>query len=213
MAIPANVGRTVLQGTGQGSEIWQTGFWWARPDSADMADLAEFKLYTAEIETAVGGFWGTIKTKCSPAFAYNGVKSYWYRGGTGAALVADNPRAAVVGTLAGACSPLDTCCCVSLVSDTAGRRGRGRMYLPRHETCTAATGLFLNSTVDYINALKALWNALLLQTHSIQQRVVSQKDGVARPMTSIRCDQLPDVQRRRENRMARGAIVSANAPF
>ena len=213
MSIPANVGKTVIRGTGVGSEIWQTGFWWARPDTLDMADLAEFKLYTADIKPTVDGFWSSNNAKIYTSYSYPRNTSYWYRGGAGAALGADNSAAGVAGSLATNGAPVDTCCVLSLITETAGRRGRGRMYLPRHEACTVGTGLFASDASSYVNAFAAVGHNVLLQTHPVQLRVVSQADGVARPLNTIRADMLPDVQRRRENRMAKGTVTSVSVPF
>jgi hypothetical protein len=213
MAIPANVGKTVIKGTGPGSEIWQTGFWWARPDTLDMSDLAEFRTYTADLVSPIGGMWSTIRAKIYGAYSYTGFTSYWYRGGPGAALVADNPQTPSAGTYVTTGSPMDTCCVVSVISEAAGRRGRGRMYLPRHEACSTTTGQFLTDASVYVGAIGTLFHNLIAATHSMQPRIVSQADGVARPVATLKGDQLPDVQRRRENRLAKGTTSVLTAPF
>lgn len=213
MGIPANVGKTVIKGTGIGGEIWQTGFWWQTVTGGALASLADFTDIVTDQNTPIQGFWGTIKAQCFTGYAWTGYTSYWYDGGATAKWVVDKPTAAVAGTLATNGSPADTCLCVSLISDTAGRRGRGRMYLPRHTAVSPTTGMFVADASYAVNALAALFHNTILATHPSLPRVVSQADSVARSVSQLKGNSLPDVQRRRENKMGPGTVTTVLSPF
>lgn len=210
MPVPNGTGRTVIQGTGPGAEIWQTGFWWAPTVTGSIVTLADFKLATASIQPLVSTMWASIRSKIYTSYGYTGIKSYWYTGGTTATFVAQDSVTSSPGTLASSGSPIDTSCVVSIRTANAGRSFRGRMYLPRHEACTPATGLFVTSTSDYSTAVGTMFNSLAFASPGALVRQVSLKLAEATIPTAVICDSLPDVQRRRENRLAKGTINTFN---
>lgn len=197
MPYPADVTRYVIRGTGPGSEIWQTGFWLQRAE----ADQASLQTDTDASAASITTFWNAIKGTIYTSYALTELRTYWYSGGSNQAtfeaahIFTPNP-----GTNATPGSPIDTCLVASLRTARVGLSYRGRMYLPYHGQVTPGTGLVSGAPATYANAVAALLSDALNMTPV----VVSRHLATFEPITNVVVDQRPDVQRRRENRLAVG---------
>lgn len=199
--------RVVLSGTQPSPEIWNTGFWLsgtAFATSQDCADAAS-SVHTNAVSS---GF----KTALAPCIGFganwNKVTVYSFiDGGAHAAHVGSFDVPSGAGSSAtGANGILQTCCVASLHSDTAGRRGRGRMFLPA--AGIPVSGGHFNSSInvlaDGLASLFTLLNGLTDVSWTVA--VLSNADSASRPVTSVVIDNRPDVQRRRANRFPSSSI-------
>jgi hypothetical protein len=207
MPIPANVVKMVMRGTGYSGEIWQTGYWGV-PGPA-ITTQAQLQTLTNAAVTPFTTFWNTIKSHIYTGFSWTGLTAYFYSGGTTAQFVARADVSASPGTLSAGGSPADTCLVVSTRTVQSGRSFRGRMYIPCHDTVAPGTGLWTTQASTYSTAVATLMLAVNgVGPPGMDARVVSRKLATASLITSVTADQLPDVQRRRENRMSKGTVAT-----
>jgi hypothetical protein len=205
---PGETIRFVGVATNVGGELINTGFW-VFTNSATTSQ-AELDSQTA----AVAGFWNTMTTTLKP-YWYPGVvwqslKSYYYDGTSNNAVM--QSQAALTGNagqVASAGAPIDTALVCSLRTGFPGRSLRGRMYIPWHGGVTVATGnaATANATA-YATAIATMFNSYN-SGYPGWCAVVSRTLGSSRPITQVLCDTRPDVQRRRENKLAIVAVQSA----
>jgi hypothetical protein len=105
------------------------------------------------------------------------------------------------GTLAGASSPIDTCCVVSIRSAQPGRSGRNRLYVPCHTTVGPTDGCFGSAAQNTLGtATKALFTSVAGYSTYVPVVLSRTKNAWFAP-SNIDTDNKPDVQRRRENKL------------
>jgi hypothetical protein len=208
--IPNDAVRVSMLGVGPGSEQWDVSFWLngAAPTGAIGAN---------ELAVAIREAWKTTARTAHRALISNDMRWSEFRvysyplGGPkaqaiGSALI---DTADGTGSAAVAQQPLQSCIVATLLTGLAGRRFRGRMYLP-------ATGLLMQSThllaasdattqssamanfFGAVNALSTVGNVV----------VMSQTAGSSTPVTTIRVDNKVDIQRRRANKLAPTSVVN-----
>lgn len=199
MAIPAGVARVSLQGhLGQG-EIFDTGFWVEAGDintAAEANDLAadvaaDFE--TQALAVAVGyldGFSG-----------YDRVRVYAYpTGGPNASYVGEAPIANGAGVNSGPQLPLQCCIVVSLRTPLAGRRSRGRMYIPINQGTLTTHQLTLAQCQAMADAFGNFFETVNDTAANREVVVVSQVGtGGISNVDRVTVDSLVDIQRRRAN--------------
>lgn len=211
MTYPGDSVRFEIRGTGPGSEIWITGFWYfANGSVTDQPSLATLN---DSVSADVATWWNAIKANCYAIYALTELRAYYYAGGTNTAeFAATHVFTASPGTQAGVGSPIDTSICISTRTSIVGRSHRGRMYTPCHTPIQPSSGLITSGTVTtYVNATQALFNAMGARAGYVT--VISRKLGTGEPVTTISADLKPDVQRRRENRLTGGTPVVAAITF
>lgn len=198
MGIPAGVSRVSLIGTGPGAEIFETGFWLQVAPATDaLADALAADIVAAAGTVALPNLRSLIPADSS----YRSVRVYSYpAGGPTAAHVGEAAIATGAGTATGS-NPLQVAMVVTLLTGSAGRRNRGRMYLP-------ATGvvmvdhMFSSARVDAAaQGVRDLLAGLGSETPPKPPVVVSTAGSSAKPITSVRADNKPDIQRRRANKL------------
>jgi hypothetical protein len=197
--------RVVLHGTGVGSEIWQTGF--SVVSSSPPISQASLQVQCDALVSPVTTWWNAIKANISTSFTLTGISMYAYSYPTTTALFqAESAPINSAGTLTGNGSPIDTALVISLRTGVPGRSQRGRMYVPFHGPITVATGLLAGATATaYNTATKALFDtANGLTTNTVS--VISRTHGSYEKVKTLLADNKPDVQRRRENRLAPSLI-------
>lgn len=196
VALPADVWQVTLVGTSPGGEEWATGFWMnggspqsssdANTQAALIAGLAAFTTFTTALR-------GLMATDC----AITQLRIYSYpAGGSKAAFVGVKTLAGLNGTGSGG-NALQVAGVATLHTEFAGRRARGRMYLP-----VSATGAMqahqLSGFVNTIDtALANLFSSINTAYDASAVSVVSRVGAMATSVTSVSCDSRPDVQRRR----------------
>lgn len=204
--------RLVFGGTAPEGEIFQWGFWvnGTVTNAADATALA-VAVHDIFVTTAVRT---NLCVMIRPDSTYSFVKAYCYPGGGPTAEFVGEANLDHIGGGIGTgtdSAPLYQCAVIQTQTGLSGRSNRGRFYLPasgfavftNHRYTTSQTG-------NTIAAVKALMDAVNNITSPFAARcvVLSQLHAHVEPITSIRMDSKPDVQRRRENRMPSGAGTS-----
>jgi hypothetical protein len=205
-SIPPFVIRNEIRGTSPGGEIWQTGFWndcLGTPFTA--ADLAT---YLGVIAPYVTTWWNAIKANIYSTFTLTEVRAYYYQS---SGQHADFGNVALLtpnaGTFAGNGNPIDTALVHSLRSVRVGSSHRGRMYVPHHST-VLNTGLIQSATaLTGVTATAAMFTSINANT-ATRVSVVSATLATVDQVVSVTADLKPDVQRRRQNRLAGGVPVT-----
>jgi hypothetical protein len=194
-----------VMGGAVGSDDWSVGIWQtvsglsSNPTTTQMnADVL------ATLTSFNTGLWSAAtagqKTVNASGTLLSTGKSYLYRAGSltrqGTASIT-----AVAGTSA-TILPFFTAMCCSLLTDTAGRSGRGRIYLPLTAgALLASTGqMNIGSLTSYATNVAAWLTGLNVTntnfpgTPTMQCVVFSKTLGQTFPITTVRIDSIPDTQ-------------------
>lgn len=213
MAIPAGVQRIVFFGQLPGGEIWETGFWLqgGLPTSDDAAATqAElvFNVFLSESDPPVFPWLQTHAL--SSGGNIQGARCYAYPSG--------GPSATYVGEytapspLVGSSSyhlPDQVCLVTTLLTGASGRRNRGRMYWPAPGLSVVSTSQFVLTDVQTLaDDLAAAFRDLASSDAGVPC-VVSVVGSTSRPISSVKVDTIPDIQRRRANKLAPVGTYSA----
>jgi len=196
MPRPTNTARIVISGSFPSGESFAWGFWMNGAVASEAA--------AAAAATAVANDWGTyLRTQlCSMLrndCAYLEASYYAYGSTTGPAdFVGVAALTTGVGTGAGTSLPLQCSVVASLRTTLAGRRNRGRMYIPitaaalvNHQLTSADTAAIRGPVAGFLTSINA--NGAIPGSVA----VVSQVVGVANPVTSVIVNSQLDIQRRR----------------
>lgn len=199
--------RYIIKGTGIGSEIWQTTFAAVYTVGSEPSNAADLQVLCDAVATRVATWWTSVKATVCTGWAMTELHAYDYLyPSTVSRFGASHVFTPVAGTQASAGSPVDTCCVVSLRTGFTGASHRGRMYVPCHATAQPTTGLFTTPPATISAATGALFTGIFTDGDQ-EVVVVSQALGNQDKVTAVACDQKPDVQRRRENRMSGGTAT------
>lgn len=216
MPIPANTARIVFRGALDGGEIWESGFWvhGSVPTSNDNAEglagaalgLATSTDNSGALHTCAEDLWDAF-TNVSEATCYS-----YPNGGIAAEYIGTNTQTPLVGSGAGRC-PNQIALVISLRSAAAGRRNRGRMYMPATGPTLSASGQVSPSVTAAVCSSWANffgdWNAL---SGNPQVSVVSRIGaGAVAPVTRVAVDSVLDTQRRRRNKVT--AVTLSDDPL
>jgi hypothetical protein len=194
--IPSGYSRNVYSGTLRNGEEFAFGLWANEAPSSQAATQSQADAFAAEFvedESATGNPLSLIGSDTH----FERVTTYSYLDTSGhATYIAESPLV-VAGTSTGDQLPNQCALVVTLNTAHAGRRNRGRIYLP----CTQATlvaGQLAASAVGQVtlwwaNYITAL-NGELGDQHIV---VLSQVAGASNSVTSVRVDSRIDIQRRR----------------
>lgn len=200
-----------MQGLAPGAEVWQTGL--SVIASPLPGTQAALQTDCDALEPFLNTFWNSLKPHVYSFFSYTGIKMYAYSGAaTRASLQAQTLRTANAGSLVANSSPIDTALVASLRTAVPGRSGRGRMYLPCHDVVGPSAGCFVGSaSADYALAVKNLADAIAGYS-SYAVAVVSRTTSNWELVRKVICDNRPDVQRRRENKIVPTIVSSQVIP-
>jgi hypothetical protein len=202
MAIPVETTHVVLHGTTAGGiEEFDTGFWMV--GVAPISDAAA----TVLADQLAALFVASDANDLPPIMlnadsTYTELRVYSHVGG--------GPVAAFVGVaalvVAGAATtwaPLQTCMVATLRTDSASRRGRGRMFLPANSGAIyQAAHRFENGTVDLVASGIADFFQAIDDDGAIGNVVVMSDAGSATQLVlNVTVDNRPDIQRRRANKL------------
>lgn len=201
MPIPGDIARVSLVGHLPQGEIFNTSFWVRSIPVTDAPSANAFAGAIRDAFQTVGG--PALVTLLAANSGYDEVRVYAYTdGGPTADFIGAAPITGVQGTGTTDGLPLQTCMVASLRTGFAGRRSRGRMYLPwikglltTHQANTTIinqVGTALAQFFDAVNALAATGEVCVL----------SQVVGVTTKVTSVVVDTRPDIQRSHANRQS-----------
>lgn len=207
MGIPAGFARIVWSGTLASGETFETGFYVA--DHSGQQSDADTLAFTeaANVATDLGTWWGAHEaTSC----ALKTVTAYCYPdGGPAAKYVGQAAVSGVVGTQSSNILPDQCCVCVTLNTGAAGRRNRGRMYVPLTSAILDSSAQIPQTTTDALAAAMATHLNRFASTVP-GAVVVSQVASNARSIIQLVVDSRVDIQRRRADKqtIARRSVHS-----
>lgn len=191
-----------------GGEIWNSGFWLDRENIAESTPLAMNQL-ASDVATAmtkatapIGLMLVTRNVLWGAGTTFDGVRTYFYDGGTTASTVGGFDLVAPVVGAGAIVQPDQVAMVLTLRTDLAGRRSRGRMYLPANKAAIDASGNVDLANIQLIVDAASTSFGLLKVAPSQQLVVVSRVGGTKTPVTSLSMDTRPDIQRRRANKQA-----------
>jgi len=214
MAIPAGVVRIVLSGKLYGGEEWSSGFYLATAtqetsDSASnlASQISQLLGSTGTVASAMGA---VVTTIWSSQTSWTTTRAYAYGGG--------GPNASAVGEyvlpdpLSGGSNsgvPNQVSCVISLRSAAAGRRARGRMYLPLTGYSFTASGQL---KVADVNKLGDAWGGSFsdINASGLGTVVIASSAGSSSTdVTHVIVDSKADIQRSRAKQESVDAIRTA----
>lgn len=200
MGIPAGVNRVSFHGTlGGGQEIWQYSIWAARDitNQAGADDLAS-DAYTAWAATNL------LALTLASQDTMDGVTAYCYPTGGSAATFIGTAGTSGPGSTT-VRNPMQAALVATMETATAGRHGKGRIYLPCRITALGTDSLISVANRDSIlSQVVSLVSALNASAPSTVMSVVSQTTTAVHNITAVSMDQRMDIQRRRANRQSTG---------
>lgn len=213
MSIPAGVIRQVFGGTLPNGERFSWGYWAKPSATVNQTWLTAFNgLANGSLE---GNFMtATVKGFFNTGVVYDTSVSYYYDGGSQAALVAGGTGSALTAGASSAISLPDQLAIVAtLVTGIPGRSNRGRSFLPPVIIGgVVAGGLLLGSYQSGLcNAFAAMLSAIKDDpSNPAQPVVVSRKLSATQAITQVTMDNRFDVHRSRAMSESGLSRVSAN---
>lgn len=201
MAIPANCYRVVLSGAMPGGEIWSTGFWvfGAVPGNNSEANVAAELWYSVLNSSDASGSMRIIMAAYARSnVVWQKTTVYCYPSGGPSAAYIGEANHNVAGGSSNALLPNQASVVLSLRTGSAGRRNRGRMYLPLNGLALGTDAQIPAAACD---AITATWKALFDDWNGSGDNgvisVVSSTATQHRAVSSLIVDSRIDIQRRR----------------
>jgi hypothetical protein len=193
--------RIVMQGHLGASEIFETGVGimdFAPPSAAAATEMATDWIANLAIPAKA-----QLLNLISPDSGYDTCRVYSYpTGGTVATFIGEALFTGWVGTASGN-NPNQVCMCMTTLTGLAGRKNRGRLYLPCNGQPIQPGHVFLTAeltnVVDAMATTFTTWNA---GGDEGTVAVISLAASAANPVTQLSIDNVPDIQRRRANKMS-----------
>ena len=210
MAIVAGVNRLSIVGTGPSGEIFDTSFWVEGPVVASntQANALAEAAATHFIASARAALLNLIYSD----YVYRSIRAYCYpSGGPAASFIGEHSIGDAPGTASSPSLPLQTAMVASLRTGSAGRRHRGRMYLPA-SGAPITNHQFQSTNVNNVSAgMAAFFTALNADVVGATVHIVSQVGGGAvTPVTAVIVDAKPDIQRRRADKLVAASTTSTD---
>lgn len=196
MPIPSGYSRNTISGHLRNGEEFAWSFWCDEAPSDQGATQTQADFIATDfnnLATTSGNPMGFIDSDSG----YDKLTVYSYLDTSGKATHVAEADLGHVGTSSSGSLPNQCSLVCSLRTATAGRRGRGRVYLPCNDT-VMSSGQVASGNVGQL----ATWMAAFLTSvngdlgdqHVV---VLSQVSGTAHPITSVVVDSKIDIQRRR----------------
>lgn len=207
--MPAHV-RITLGGRLIGAQRWSTGhtvlLGSSAPLTSQLNQLAEgcFSLFKSNV--FVGSGSGKLAGVNVSALTLDNARAYFYPGdSTTASMIGVSSGAAVSGSASSNGTAPQLCLVATLEDGLAGRRHKGRMYLPLTAQITSAASLQIDQpAAAAFAASTAAYFTALINTSPVPgltiTPVVSSLTSAA-PLTSVSVDTVIDTQRRRRDKI------------
>lgn len=199
MPIPAGVSKIVIHAeTPSHSEIAEWGFWVNQAPTDQATADSILGAYVTGVQNNFGALCSIITNDTT----YTQARLYSYpTGGPASSYVFDEALTGGVGTSTYVTLPLQTSMCITLRTGQNGRSKRGRIYLPAHAASLGNTHLFTAAAVTSVVGAIAGALSTAAQASGTAPVVVSQTLTSFTEITSVDADLVPDIQRRRANKM------------
>lgn len=225
MAKPYDSVRLVFGGTIQTSQEWSCGLTIAtltaaNMSSVDQAALADFAndamaAIKAAFNTAASGSTTALRALLAATDALTFVNTYLYRAGQDQAALQYEPvfGTAIAGSGAGRL-PAQSCLVASLRTETPGRRGRGRLYLPETGTSLSSDGQVSSTIVNDVatDVARLIHNITVIGLGDDDSSVVVGSQSGAYKVTAVQVDSEIDIQRRRADKLAPLRVGTVTVP-
>lgn len=202
MPIPANCARVVLAGSSAGGEDWSTGFWLSSGAPAQT-------ILDAIDNEAVEPFFTTISDAIFTTWTFRSLSVYSYAAGGNAASSQAVKAENIAGQQNTNGSPFSTALVVSLLSGRPGRSGRGRMYLPYHRSIGGTGHVSGTDPALFGGAVNTMLSTIRGNADGLTPVIMSRTHTELSPITSVRVDDLPDTQRRRDADLVPANVYAA----
>lgn len=207
--------RLVISGDTSGQD-WSTSLWMVGVD--DIGDQAELNTYVAacaaEITSNLDPVFNTIGLATQRAQFVTG---YFYAAGlTSASLVSTPAALTVQGVGSTGSLPPQVAVVASLRSNTPGRSGRGRNYLPMNRAAAMGDDGQLGASTpgvvatNYAAMISDLNDIAYSVANTPVASIASFTKGASYPITRVVVDSIADTQRRREGGMTASVTASEN---
>lgn len=192
-----------IEGVRTGGEEWNTGFWVDVPTPITQGDL---NVWLGLVATAINTWWSGVRVYASTNTVPVLVRARFYPANANAAtLLAEFGLTSTAGT-GTTLHPYQCAVVASLRTAVPSRRTRGRMYLPLDAMPMQAAGNYNTTgtasvsgqTATMINSI----NAATLAAGTATAVIRSEAAGSVQAVTAVVVDSIPDVQRRRANKLA-----------
>lgn len=205
--------RLVASGTLHSTQTWSVGCSFSNDGTATSGNLST---WLAAAVGPTGTFFTAVAAQCwDTTTNYTALRAYLYPALGGASSTAGVSGATVTGTGASTMSP-QTALVMSYRSGVAGRKGRGRMYLPvtTNAGLGSGTGQFLPANATTIATAGKTWldamNALSIGTSAAIASIASRDSGLGFPIVSLIVDTKLDTQRRRTDKIVAVSRATVN---
>lgn len=204
MPIPTGYSRNTIYGHLSGGEVFNMSLW----VSEAPLDQAAAQTQAQALATALSNNITTPATGASAPNAvmlsdsgYDGVRVYSYTQAGGKASFIGDASVNKVGTATSNILPNQLALAITLQTSVAGRRAKGRIYMPYLSSPLQVGG---NIQVATAGGWAKFWAQLIHDWNAAvapgKVGVLSQTYGTFQPITSVKVDTRLDVQRRRANR-------------
>lgn len=213
LALPPGVARWTLTGKSSADEVWAFD-WWTMPGTG-VANAAAWQSTTDGMKGVIQstGLDAKLSAHLGTAGTISELKSIYYRNSQTATFVANSLWSPAIAGQSVTFMPYQQSLCVTLLTDLPGPSTRGRLYLPASGLSLTTNRLFVPANITpTMTSLKQVLAAGLTVGQYGPAVIVSKVLTIATPVTAIRWDLKPDIQRRRANRQADGGRTTLTVP-
>lgn len=189
--------RVSLIGSISGGEIFDTSFWVEGPVIASDTAANAFALTCKNaIDTAANS---ALRALIGSTTSYDQCRVYCYPdGGPSATFIGSALFSGFIGTATGNILPYQSCMVITLHTGFAGRRRRGRMYLPANGAVLGSHQFNGTNVSNVCTAMAAAFTAINASGAGTRVSVMSQVgDGLVTHVNEVAVDSKVDIQRRR----------------
>lgn len=200
MSIPSGFSRNVISGKLPGGEIWQCSLWANEAPSDQNATAAQATAWAGKVSTDLAATGSPLNFMAAGA-TVDTLTTYSYLDSTGKATYVGT-AAITGGTASGSQGLPDQCSlAVTLLTGHAGRRNRGRIFMPCHAG-TITNGQLTSASVS---AIATWWSNLITHLNSTIGAqhicVLSQAGASSYTVNAVQVDSKIDIQRRRADKL------------
>lgn len=199
MSVPNGLLKLVFSGSmANGAEQWAFGLWFDGYTDIGGGGANSYDGASEPVSPSYQSFRANLLSMMPNTDSFDAIDSYYYTGGV--AVQHGKATFTHAGTSTNAAHPTQVGLVLTLRTSLATRRGRGRIYLPARANNLTTGSLFVTAAPNAAVDSLATWFSSLVSA-GITPVVVSQTGTLFTPITSVDCDAVPDIQRRRANRL------------
>lgn len=181
----------VAKGTQGSGATWSFGL--------HATSAASLSSAAADWDTAVSAYWSAATAHHAPAVALVETVAYEIDPATGNSTAVQTTGNSQAGTGATAALPFDVALCASKETNTSGRTGRGRLFLPPLVVGDMSNGhVSAGAVTAMVAAVKAMFDSLIGNGFTLN--LYGRKSHVIFNLSGFHIDDKWDVQSNRSNK-------------